>query len=62
MNVAVDAPRREDLPFASNGLRSRSHHDRHPLLGVGVACFSDGNDATVLKAYIRFHDAPPIQD
>ena len=62
MNVAVDAPRREDLPFASNGLRSWSHHDRHPLLGVGVAGFSDGHDAAVPQAHIGFDDAPPIQD
>ena len=62
MDVAVDATRREDLSFPSNGLRSWSHDDRHSRLGVGVAGFSNGNDAAVPQAHIGFDDAPPIQD
>ena len=62
VDVGVDATGREDVPFPSDGFRAGTHHDRHPLLGVGVAGFADAHDPAVLEADIGFDDAPPVED
>ena len=54
MDVGVDATGREDVALPGDGFCAGTHHDRHPLLGVGVTGFADAHDPAVLEADIGF--------
>ncbi len=62
VDVSVDGPSGEDLPFAGDDLRRRAQGDVDPRLHVGIARLADGHDASVLDADVRLHDAPVVDD
>ena len=62
MDVRVDSPSGEDVPFTSNRFGARPDHDGDAFLDVGVAGFADPNNAAILEADIGLDDAPPIKN
>jgi len=62
MNMRVDAAGGNDAVFAGNGLGSRSDHDVHPRLDIGVTSLADAADVAVADADIGFDDTPMVED
>ena len=56
MDVTVKPASGQDTPFSRNRLCARTNDDVHTGLGIGVACFADLMDATVLQADIGLID------
>ena len=64
MNVRIDGARRQDQPFAGDGLGrdANDHVARDARHHVGVAGLADAGDPAVLDPHVRFPDPGPVDD
>ena len=62
VDVGINAASGEDHAFSGDRLGTRSHNNRHIILDVRVARFADRRNLAVLNPYIRFDNAPPVQN